>query len=179
MKFTESRLAGAFLIELEPERDERGFFARSWSREEFTRRGLDAEFSECAISFNLRRGTLRGLHHQVAPFEEAKLVRCTAGAIYDVIVDMRPDSRTHRQWAAFELSAENRHLLYVPRGFAHGFQTLVDATEVFYQLTGPYSPEHARAIRWDDAGLGISWPATPERIMSVRDRGRSTGERRP
>jgi dTDP-4-dehydrorhamnose 3,5-epimerase len=166
----ESPLGGAFLIELELERDERGFFARSWSRAEFTRRGLDDEFSECAISFNHRRGTLRGLHYQVAPFEETKLVRCTAGAIYDVVVDLRRDSPTRRQWAAFELSAENRHMLYVPKGFAHGFQTLVDGTEVCYQLTGTYSPSHARGIRWDDAGLGITWPPTPERIMSGRDR---------
>jgi len=170
MKFTESVLAGAFLIELEPERDERGFFARSWSRGEFAEHGLDADLSVSAVSFNRQRGTLRGLHYQVAPFEETKLVRCTAGAIYDVIVDLRPGSTTRRQWAAFELSAGNRRLLYVPKGFAHGFQTLVDATEVFYQMTATYSPKHARTIRWDDAGLGITWPATPERIMSASDR---------
>lgn len=179
MRFIESPLVGAFLIELEPERDERGFFARSWSREEYARRGLDTEFSECALSFNLRRGTLRGLHYQVTPFEETKLVRCTAGAVYDVIVDLRADSPTQWHWASFELSAENRHLLYVPRGFAHGFQTLVDGTEVVYQMTGTYSPAHARRIRWDDARLGISWPFVPERTLSWRDQQPSTLEIQP
>lgn len=176
MKFTETPLRGAFLIELEPAHDERGFFAQSWNRVEFLERGLDVELSECAISFNHRRGTLRGLHYQVAPFEETKLVRCTAGAIYDVIVDLRPQSPTHRRWVAFELSAENRQLLYVPKGFAHGFQTLTDDCEVFYQMTGRFSPEHARGIAWDDAGLSIAWPAIPERIMSARDRQLSARE---
>jgi dTDP-4-dehydrorhamnose 3,5-epimerase len=168
--FTESVLAGAFLIGLEPERDERGFFARSWSRAEFARHGLDGDLSVTAISFNHRRGTLRGLHYQIKPFEEAKLVRCTAGAIYDVIVDLRPSSPTYRRWVAYELSAENRHLLFAPQGFAHGFQTLVDDTEVLYQMTATYSPAHARGIPWDDAGLAIEWPATPKRIISMRDR---------
>ena len=176
MKFTESDLRGAFIIELEPAHDERGFFAQSWNRADFLERGLDVDLAECAISFNRRRGTLRGLHYQVAPFEETKLVRCTAGAIYDVIVDLRPHSPTHRKWAAFELSAQNRRMLYVPKGFAHGFQTLADATEVFYQMTGSFSPAHARGIGWDDAGLGIDWPATDQRIMSARDKQLSTKE---
>lgn len=169
MKFIESPLRGAFLIELEPARDERGFFAQTWNRAEFLERGLDVELSECAISFNQRRGTLRGLHYQVAPFEETKLVRCTAGAIYDVVVDLRSQSPTYRQWGAFELSAENRHLLYVPKGFAHGLQTLVDATEVAYQMTGRYMPSHARGIRWDDPALGVRWPLPPT-LISDRDR---------
>lgn len=169
MKFTESQLAGAFLIELEPSFDERGFFAQTWNRAEFLERGLDVELSECAISFNRRRGTLRGLHYQVAPFEEARLVRCSTGNIYDVIVDLRPDSATHRQWAAFELSAENRHMVYVPKGFAHGYQTLAENSEVVYQMTGHYSPAHARGIRWDDPGLSVTWPMVPTSLSS-RDR---------
>ncbi len=169
MKFRESSLRGAFIIELEPDYDERGFFARSWSRREFQQRGLDAELVECGISFNHRRGTLRGLHYQVAPFEEAKLVRCTAGAIYDVIVDLREGSPTYRRWESFELSAKNRRLLYIPKSFAHGFQTLADNSEVFYQMSEIYSPAHARGIRWDDRGLAIDWPVTPARIMSSRD----------
>jgi dTDP-4-dehydrorhamnose 3,5-epimerase len=170
MKFTETRLGGAYLIEPELDPDERGFFARTWSRSEFAARGLDPELSECAISFNHRSGTLRGLHYQIGPFEETKLVRCTAGAIYDVIVDLRSDSRTHGAWQAFELSAGNRRLLYVPKGFAHGFQTLADNTEVHYQLTGRYAPSHSRGIRWDDPALGVEWPPVSQRIMSSRDR---------
>jgi dTDP-4-dehydrorhamnose 3,5-epimerase len=170
MKFQQCRLAGAYVIDLEPASDQRGFFAQSWSREEFAARGLSADLDECGISFNLRRGTLRGLHYQVAPFEQAKLVRCTVGAVYDVIVDLRPGSPTRDRWEAFELSARNRRLLYVPKGFAHGFQTLCDDTEVFYQMTGKYSAEHAQGIRWDSPGLGIQWPPAFERIVSVRDR---------
>lgn len=170
MKFQECRLAGAYVIELEPASDHRGFFAQSWSREEFAARGLSADLDECAISLNLRRGTLRGLHYQLAPFEQVRLVRCSVGAIYDVIVDLRPGSPTKDRWEAVELSARNRLLLYVPKGFAHGFQTLCDDTEVFYQMTGRYSPEHAAGIRWDSPGLGITWPTAFERILSARDR---------
>ena len=170
MKFIETRLDGAYLIELELDPDERGFFARTWSRSEFAARGLDPELFECAISFNHRSGTLRGLHYQIAPFEETKLVRCTAGAIYDVIVDLRSDSRTCGAWQAFDLSATNRRLLYVPRGFAHGFQTLEDNTEVFYQMGELYNREAARGVRWDDPVLAIAWPACPERVLSAGDR---------
>jgi len=170
MRFSETRLSGAYLIEPELQPDERGFFARTWSRSEFTARGLDPELSECAISFNHRRGTLRGLHYQVAPFEETKLVCCTAGAVYDVIVDLRPGSKTHGAWQAFEITAANRRLLYVPKGFAHGFQTLTDNSEVHYQMTGNYSPDHAGGVRWDDPTLRIEWPPTPQRIMSKPDR---------
>jgi dTDP-4-dehydrorhamnose 3,5-epimerase len=170
MKFMNTRLTGAYLIELEPDPDERGFFARTWSRSEFEARGLDTEFSECAISFNTRAGTLRGLHFQVAPFEETKIVRCTSGAIYDVIVDLRSGSRMRGAWQGFELTAADRRMLYVPKGFAHGFQTLVDNTEVHYQLTGSYAPSHERGIRWDDPALGIEWPPVSQRIMSSRDR---------
>ena len=169
MTFIESELPGAFLIELEPAQDERGFFAQTWNRTAFVEKGLDVELSECAISFNRRRGTLRGLHYQVAPFEETKLVRCSAGAIYDVIVDLRSQSATYRRWAGFELTAENRRMLFVPKGFAHGFQSLMDSTEVCYQLTGTYMPSHARGIRWDDPALAISWPL-PVTSISKRDR---------
>ena len=170
MKFTETDLSGSYLVELEPSSDERGFFARTWSRKEFADKGLDVDLNECAISFNRRAGTLRGLHYQVSPFEETKLVRCTAGAIFDVIVDLRPSSPTQRRWAGFQLSAGNRLMLYIPKGFAHGFQTLMDNTEVSYLLSGTYSPEHARVIRWDDADLGIKWPSLPT-VISARDQG--------
>jgi dTDP-4-dehydrorhamnose 3,5-epimerase len=170
MKFLPTSLEGAWLIELEPASDERGFFARSWGRSEFAERGLDADIDECGISFNPRRGTLRGLHYQLAPLEQTRLVRCTAGAVYDVIVDLRADSKTHGRWESFELSAKTRCLLYVPRGFAHGFQTLTSDAEVFYQLTGQYAPDHARGIRWDDPVLAIAWPTVSERTISSRDR---------
>lgn len=171
MKFTKTRFEGAWLIELEPAWDERGFFASSWDRREFAGRGLAVDLDECGLSFNRCRGTLRGLHYQVAPLEQTKLVRCTAGAIWDVIVDLRPTSATRGQWQGFELTAADRRSLYIPKGLAHGFQTLTDDSEVFYQMSGPYAPEAARGIRWDDPALGIQWPAVPERIMSARDRG--------
>jgi dTDP-4-dehydrorhamnose 3,5-epimerase len=170
MKFTATRFEGAWLIELEPAWDERGFFAASWDRRAFAGRGLAVDLDECAVSFNQRRGTLRGLHYQTAPLEQAKLVRCTAGAVWDVIVDLRPASTTRGQWQAFELSAMNRRSLYIPKGFAHGFQTLMDDTEVFYQMSGRYAPESTRGIRWDDPALAVDWPAVPERIMSPSDR---------
>ena len=135
MKFIETELKGAFLINPEPLEDERGFFARTWCRKEFEQHGLNPDWVQCNISYNKRKGTLRGMHYQIAPYAEAKLVRCTMGAIYDVIIDLRPDSKTYRQWISAELSAENRKMIYIPQGFAHGFQTLVDNTEVFYQMS--------------------------------------------
>lgn len=168
MKFIETRLKGAFLIELVPIADERGFFARSWCQQAFADRGLNSQLVQCNISFNRKKGTLRGMHYQVAPHEEVKLVRCTLGAIYDVIVDLRPDSATFREWLAVELTAENRRMLYVPVGFAHGFQTLVDNTEVFYQMSTFYHAESARGVRWDDPGFGIEWPED-KRVISDRD----------
>lgn len=168
MRLRQCELAGAFIVEPEPAIDERGFFARLFCRREFEERGLTAEFVQSSISFNRRRGTLRGLHFQVAPREEVKLVRCTAGAIFDVIVDLRPDSRTRRGWTAVELSAHNRLTLYVPRGFAHGFQTLTDDAEVLYQISELHSPEHARGIRWNDPALGIAWPL-PISVVSKGD----------
>ena len=170
MIFTATRLAGAYLIDPERIEDERGFFARTWCRDEFERQGLNPRLVQCNVSYNHRRGTLRGMHYQAKPHEEAKLVRCTRGAIYDVIVDLRPDSPTYRQWVAVELTAENRRMLYIPEGFAHGFQTLADETEVFYQMSESYHPQSARGVRYDDPALGIAWPLEVA-IISEKDRG--------
>jgi dTDP-4-dehydrorhamnose 3,5-epimerase len=157
MLFTETKLKGAFIIELERLEDERGFFARTFCQEEFAAHGLCTQFVQCSISFNKKKGTLRGMHYQVAPHKEAKLVRCTMGAIYDVILDLRSESPTFKQWVAVELTAENRKMLYIPEGLAHGFQTLVDNTEVFYQMSEFYHPESARGVRWEDSAFGIEW----------------------
>lgn len=169
MRFVGSAISGVLLIEIEPQPDERGFFARSWCSEEFARHGLNPALAQCSISFNLRRGTLRGMHWQAAPHPETKLVRCTAGAIYDVVLDLRPDSGTLGRWQAFELSAANRHMVYVPEGVAHGFQTLADGSEVFYQISESYHPECARGVRWDDPAFGIAWPL-PVSALSEKDR---------
>lgn len=168
MRFRETALKGAFIIELDKHEDERGFFARAWCQREFLAHGLNPRLVQCNVSFNRRRGTLRGMHYQVAPHEEAKLVRCTRGAIYDVIIDLRPDSPTFMQWLAVELTADNYRMLYIPEGFAHGFQTLQDHTEVFYQMSEFYAPECARGIRWNDPAFAISWPPA-ERLISERD----------
>ncbi len=169
MKLRELALTGAYLIEPERLEDERGFFARTFCAAEFAARGLRATVAQCSVSYNRRRGTLRGLHYQAPPHEEAKLVRSTRGAAYDVIVDLRPGSATFRQWVGVELSAENRRMLYIPEGFAHGFQTLVDDTELFYQMSTAYVPEAARGIRWDDPDLAIAWPPAAARVISPRD----------
>ena len=169
MIFTETRIPGAFLIEPEPLEDERGFFARTWCQREFKAQGLSPQLVQCSISFNKKKGTLRGMHYQAAPHEEAKLVRCTKGAIYDVILDLRPWSPTFKQHVAVVLSAQNRKMLYVPEGVAHGFQTLEDETEVFYQMSEFYTPEWARGVRWDDPAFDIPWPADA-RVIAARDR---------
>ena len=168
MKFLPTPLGGAYLIEVEQLEDERGFFARSFCQNEFLAHGLDANIVQCNVSFNRKRGTLRGLHYQAAPHEEAKLVRCTGGAIWDVIVDLRANSPTVRQWFAAELTAGNRRALYVPAGFAHGFQTLSDDSEVLYQMSAFFHPESARGIRWSDPTLSIQWPLAVA-SMSPRD----------
>lgn len=168
MKFIDLPLAGAYVIEIEKIADERGFFARTWSAEEFGARGLNRNLAQCSISFNTRRGTLRGMHYQ-EPYAETKLVRCCSGAIYDVIVDVRPNSATYCRWHAVELTSENRKMLYVPEGFAHGFQTLADNTEVFYQISEVYRPEYARGVRWNDPLFGIRWPIR-DMVISERDR---------
>ena len=169
MIFTETRLNGAFVIEPEKLEDERGFFVRTWCQREFANRGLNPCIAQCSLSFNHKRGTLRGMHYQVAPHEEAKVVRCTRGAIYDVIVDLRPESTTFTEWLAVELNAENRRMLYIPEGFANGFQTLEDNTEIFYQISEFYAAEYARGLRWDDPAFGIQWPPA-DRTISIRDR---------
>lgn len=169
MRFVETRIKGAFVLELEPRRDERGHFARTFDRAEFRRRGLASSFAECSVSFNERRGTLRGLHYQVHPHPEAKLVRCTRGRIHDVIVDLRPRSPTRGRWHAVELGAENGRLLYIPEGVAHGFLTLEARSEVYYEISAPHAPACARGIRWDDPAFAIRWPAPPK-VISERDR---------
>lgn len=169
MIFTETRLKGAFIIEPERREDDRGFFARSWCHEEFEAHGLNPAIAQCNISFNLQKGTLRGMHYAAPPHEEAKLVRCTAGAVYDVIIDLRRDSATYRQHVGEVLSAGNYRMLYVPEGFAHGFQTLEDKTEVYYQMSQFYSPEHARGVRYNDPAFGIQWPIG-DPVMLDRDR---------
>jgi dTDP-4-dehydrorhamnose 3,5-epimerase len=169
MKFTETKLKGAYIIEPEPIEDERGFFARSWCQQEFETYGLNPNLVQCNISFNKKKGTLRGMHYQVAPHEEAKLVRCTKGGIYDVIIDLRPDSSTFKRWIAVELTADNYKMLYIPEGFGHGFQTLEDNTEVFYQMSAFYHPECARGIRWDDLAFKIEWPKNYRIIFSEKD----------
>lgn len=168
MLFTEIKLKGAFIIDIELHEDERGFFARSWCEDEFKKHGLNPRLVQCNISFNKKRGTLRGMHYQAAPFAEAKVVRCTMGSIYDVIIDLRTDSPTFKQWFAVELSAENRRALYIPEGFAHGFQTLLENTEVFYQMSEFYHTECACGVRWNDPVFGVEWKVAPP-IISSRD----------
>lgn len=169
MIFRPTGLDGAWLLEPERHEDERGFFARTWCRRELAEHGLETELAQASVSFNHRRGTVRGLHYQAEPHGETKLVRCGRGALWDVIVDLRPGSATRGRWYGAELSADNGHQLYVPRGFAHGFQTLTDATEVVYHLSAFYVPESARGIRWDDPTLAIDWPQ-PATVLSERDR---------
>jgi dTDP-4-dehydrorhamnose 3,5-epimerase len=157
MKFTSLRLSGSYLIEPEPIADVRGSFARTFCRQQFQERGLKSPLEQCSFSFNHKKGTLRGMHFQKTPHAEAKLVRCTQGAIYDVILDLRPESPTYKQWEGIVLSSENRTLLYIPEGFAHGFQTLEDHTEVFYQISSPHVAASSSGVRWNDPAFAISW----------------------
>jgi dTDP-4-dehydrorhamnose 3,5-epimerase len=168
-----TELPGVAVVELEPLRDERGSFARTYDAELFAAHGLDASVVQCNTSFNARAGTLRGLHYQAAPYGEGKLVRCTRGRIFDVAVDLRLGSPTHRRWLGLELDAEGTRSLFIPAGCAHGFQTLVDDSEVHYQMTCAYVPEAARGVRFDDRAFAIAWPAPPkgrERLLCERDR---------
>lgn len=169
MIFRETVLGGAFLIEPEPVEDERGVFARVWCQTEFEAQGLKAGWVQNSLSVNKHKGTLRGMHYQIAPHEEIKLVRCTKGAIYDVLVDLRPASSTYCQYVGVELSAENRRMLFIPEMFAHGFLTLEDRTEVFYHMSAYHAPAYARGFRWDDPTFEIIWPDTIE-LMSEKDR---------
>ena len=169
MIFTETTLKGAYLIDPERVEDDRGFFARSWCQREFRAQGLNPSLVQCNVSFNRRKGTLRGMHYQAAPHAEAKLVRCTSGAIYDVIVDLRADSPSLKQWIGVELSAASRRMLYIPEGFGHGFQTLEDNTEVFYQMSAFHHAESIRGWRWNDPAFAITWPL-PNPFLSPRDK---------
>jgi dTDP-4-dehydrorhamnose 3,5-epimerase len=170
MVFRETELRGAYVIDLEPIEDERGFFARAWCVNEFADHGLNPRLVQCNVSFNHRKGTLRGMHFQTAPHEEAKIVRCTRGAIYDVIVDLRPASATFKGWIGVELTAENRSMLYVPEGFAHGYQTLVEDTETFYLVSEFYAPGAEGGLRWNDPTFGIAWPDEQGVFLSDKDR---------
>jgi dTDP-4-dehydrorhamnose 3,5-epimerase len=170
VRFVPAGLEGAYLLEPEPFADERGSFARVWCRDELAEHGLTAELAQCSVSRNTHAGTLRGMHFQRAPHEEAKLVRCIRGAIFDVIVDLRAGSPTLGRWAGFRLDPENGAALYVPEGFAHGFQTLTDDAEVLYMISHRYVPEASTGVRWDDPAFGIEWPNAPERTISERDR---------
>lgn len=170
MNFLPTPLDGAYVLELEPLGDDRGFFGRSFCRKEFEAHGLNSRIAQCNISFNQRRGTLRGMHFQARPYAETKVVRCTHGAIWDVIVDLRSNSPSFKRWHAVELSATNRRALYVPEGFAQGFQALADNSEVLYLMSEFYRPDAARGVRWDDPAFGIKWPVA-EPHLSDRDRG--------
>ena len=169
MIFHPTQLAGVFEIDISQHTDERGFFARTWCRKEFDEAGLNADLAQCSISFNKERGTLRGMHYQARPFEEDKLVRCTAGAIYDVALDLRENSSTFRQWFGTVLSSENHRALYVPKGCAHGFFTLTENSEVLYQISAFYCPQAARGVRWNDPAFMIEWPGEV-RVISERDK---------
>jgi dTDP-4-dehydrorhamnose 3,5-epimerase len=168
--FVETKLPGVYIIDVEKREDGRGLFARTFCQHEFEAHGLNPRVAQCSTSYNKKKGTLRGLHYQIAPYEEAKLVRCTMGAIYDVAVDLRPDSPTYKQWVAVELNEDNRRALYIPAGCAHGFQTLVDGAEVYYQISEFYHAEAAKGFRWDDPAFGVQWPLREGPILSERDR---------
>ena len=168
MKFSESKLQGCFIIDIEPTLDERGLFARCWCKDEFNNFGLTTELSQCSISFSKSKGTLRGMHYQIEAHAETKIVRCTQGSVFDVIIDLRKQSPTYKHWDSITLSAENHRMLYIPEGIAHGLITLESDTEVFYQISVPYAAEYARGIRWDDPCFNINWPNQPT-VISTRD----------
>jgi dTDP-4-dehydrorhamnose 3,5-epimerase len=170
VRFVPTELPGAYVVELERHVDERGFFARAWCGDEFEAAGVTSALAQCSISRNTSAGTLRGMHFQTHPHEEAKLVRCTRGSIHDVIIDLRPESSTHRRWIGVDLDAASGRALYVPEGFAHGFQTLEDDTDVLYMISTPYAPGSAAGVRWDDPAFGIVWPDASARTISERDR---------
>lgn len=168
MTLTETNLAGVFIIDIEPITDERGFFARTFCKREFEEKGLVSEFVQCSVSYNKTKGTLRGMHYQVAPHKETKIVSCMRGAIYDVVLDLRRESNTFKQWLAVELTGVNHRSLYIPEGIAHGFLTLQDNTEVYYQISEFYYPALSKGVRWNDLAFGIEWPSEADNI-SPRD----------
>ena len=169
MIFRTCEIEGAFVLEPERKRDERGYFARTFCTDELAARGLETRIAQCSVSWNKRAGTLRGMHYQIAPHEEIKLVRCARGAVFDVILDLRPSSPSFRKWQGIEISADNGWSIYVPAGVAHGFQTLVDDTELDYQISTNFHPDAARGVRWNDPAFSIRWPPCAERIISERD----------
>jgi len=169
MIFTETKLKGSYIIEPEKLEDERGFFARTWDKKVVKEMGLDSEILQSNISFNKKKGTLRGMHFQIEPYEESRLVRCTKGRIYDVIVDLRTNSKTFKNWFSVELSSLNHKILYIPKGFAHGFQTLEDDSEVYYEMSQIFSSDHSRGFRWDDSSFNIKWPMEVL-VISEKDR---------
>lgn len=169
MIFTETNLKGAFIIDVKRLEDERGFFGRSWCKNEMEEHGLNANVVQANVSFNHKKGTLRGMHFQFSPYQETKLIRCTKGAIFDVIVDLRKDSPTYKQWIGVELTEDNFRMLFVPEDFAHGFITLYDNTAVTYQVTQFYTPGAEGGIRWDDPAIGIQWPI-PIEVISAKDK---------
>ena len=170
MIFNKTKLDDAYIVEMETIRDHRGFFCRAWCSKEFEDHGLISQFVQANLTFSPKRGTVRGLHYQIAPHQEVKLVRCTRGATYDVIVDLRPESPTYKQWLAVELTADNHKMIYIPAGFAHGYQILEDNTEVFYQVGQFYAPKYERGARWNDPAFGIDWPIASPLILSDKDK---------
>ena len=168
MIFEKTDFEGVYIIEIEKQIDERGFFARSWDKNDFEENGLNSKLTQCNISLNNKKGTLRGMHYQIKPYQETKLIRCTQGRLFDVIIDLRIDSKSFKKWLNIELNEENYKMLYVPEGFAHGFQTLEDNTEIFYQMTQNYMPNFANGIRWNDPMFNINWPIK-EPILSEKD----------
>jgi dTDP-4-dehydrorhamnose 3,5-epimerase len=169
MIFSKTKLSNACIIEIEKEEDDRGFFARIWDGKKFLENGINDEFLQYSISLSKKKGTIRGMHYQKKPFEESKIIRCTRGSIFDVIIDLRPDSKTFKEWFGIELSENNYRCLYIPKGFAHGFQTLEDNSEVIYQISEMYKPEYAKGICWNDKFFEIKWPLIPT-IMSEKDK---------
>ena len=170
MIFRETKLKGAFVIEPEKHEDERGFFARAWCQKEFKVHGLNPNIIQANIAFSLHKGILRGMHYQIGPYQEAKLIRCIHGAVFDVIIDLRPGSNTYCEWLGVELTFENPTMLYVPEGFAHGYLTLENNTEVFYMVSQFYVPDSERGVRWNDPAFGIDWPETADLLISEKDK---------
>jgi dTDP-4-dehydrorhamnose 3,5-epimerase len=169
MRFIETKLAGTLILEVEKREDERGFFGRLWCQREFEERGLVSTVVQANVSFNKRKGTLRGFHYQVEPHQETKLIRCTRGAIYDVVLDLRPDSRSYKKWVAVELRADQHRMVYVPRGCANAFYILEDDTEAFYLVSAFYAAEYERGVRWNDPAFGIRWPEPEPQVISEKD----------
>jgi dTDP-4-dehydrorhamnose 3,5-epimerase len=169
MTFTETILSGVFVVESDVFTDDRGAFVRAWMPEEFAAHGLETHVAQCSMAQNRHRGTIRGMHYRAAPFAEAKVIRAVRGTVFDVAIDLRPESPTYRRWVGVELSAANRRVLYIPRGLAHGYQTLTDDAELVYFVSAPYAPDHERGVRWNDPAFGIVWPLGAPSVIHERD----------